>query len=395
MMNLLLVLCTVFALNALVVPAAQSGVRTSQPLPDTVRYRTQQAPGVRWKIDSVLLALGDENDSSLHAIFDVKRDARGGLVIAADAGITLLSSRRERTRMGRVGRGPGEFTGGLVALWINGDTLRAMGGDGRIERFHLQTGFVRSEGRIPSGDGSTITPVGFLADGSAIIQKRPAASSYPADNRFVSIAKLYRRKPDGSEALIGTLQRQALARTRDGRTRRVVFGGSGEAATFPTGFCTAFSTSFAFGCYDGQGKRIAAVLVSGRIGRQITDVDRQVVFEANDRANPGPEGAPQRDAMRRNAVFAERLPSIGRMLLSSTGEVWLGPADASDETVLAAVSPSKALAWSVFSREGRWLSEVSVPAGLFLTAVGQDWVAGIEEDPNGFQRAVIRSLRRR
>jgi hypothetical protein len=94
------------------------------------RPEAPAAPVATWAIDSVpLLAVGDraEDDSAVFGrIADVRRLPDGALVVSDGPTVQAFSANGARLmRVGRRGRGPGEFTGALSLRRADGDSVAA------------------------------------------------------------------------------------------------------------------------------------------------------------------------------------------------------------------------------------------------------------------------------
>ncbi|HUF51820.1 MAG TPA: hypothetical protein VMN60_13420 [Longimicrobiales bacterium] len=148
-------------------------------------------------------------------------------------------------------------------------------------------------------------------------------------------------------------------------------------------------------CFDADGAfRMQIVRRQGQ-GARVTEADRAVFFDGIDRANPGERGAQYRAQVRKTTVFAERFPPFGRLVASAVGELWVGPLVAADET-LGTLNPSPPgpTTWSVYTLDGVWLSDVTLPARFRLMDAGRDHVAGITRDSDDIERVTVYRLRR-
>jgi hypothetical protein len=92
------------------------------------------------------------------------------------------------------------------------------------------------------------------------------------------------------------------------------------------------------------------------------------------------------------ARHPERRPAISNLIVDGAGNFWaeeyrwVDPAE-----VGPAPTPT---VWSVFSREGRWLAQLEVPAGFLLGSVSGDRVYGVAVDSAGSKRVQVYPLRR-
>jgi hypothetical protein len=121
-----------------------------------------------------------------------------------------------------------------------------------------------------------------------------------------------------------------------------------------------------------------------------------VFFNGIDVANPGPRGASYRKEVRETTVFAEGFPPFGRFLGSTSNELWVGPLVPADETLgTFNPSPPTTTIWSVYSADGEWIADVTLPARFRLMEAGFDYVAGVIRDPNDVEHVVIYPIDRR
>lgn len=71
----------------------------------------------------------------------------------------------------------------------------------------------------------------------------------------------------------------------------------------------------------------------------------------------------------------DSVPAVSGLILSSTGEFWVRKTP-----FLPTRSTGGSAAYDIFDSEGRWLGEVSTPAGLIIHEVGEDYVLGVRRD---------------
>ena len=66
------------------------------------------------------------------------------------------------------------------------------------------------------------------------------------------------------------------------------------------------------------------------------------------------------------------------------------------DEMLGAINPSPTGAnkWSVFALTGRWLSDVDHPSGFRLMEAGENYLAGISRDTDGFEHVLIYAVKR-
>lgn len=81
-------------------------------------------------------------------------------------------------------------------------------------------------------------------------------------------------------------------------------------------------------------------------------------------------------------MFATEFPAFGRFVAAwDSDELWIGPMIPQDETLgVLNEPPPNSTTWSVFSRDGLWLSDVVLPARFHLMDAGSDYVLGVMRD---------------
>jgi hypothetical protein len=50
------------------------------------------------------------------------------------------------------------------------------------------------------------------------------------------------------------------------------------------------------------------------------------------------------------------------------------------------------VAWSVFDRNGSWITDVNLPTGFEVYEIGRDWILGAAQDELGVERIVVLGL---
>ena len=85
-------------------------------------------------------------------------------------------------------------------------------------------------------------------------------------------------------------------------------------------------------------------------------------------------------ATMRNHPFAESVPAFSQFLVSTTQELWVRAPNLIDAQADGELNhvPLRSSTWSVFDKEGRWLTDVSLPAGFAPTDIGPDYILGVQ-----------------
>lgn len=81
----------------------------------------------------------------------------------------------------------------------------------------------------------------------------------------------------------------------------------------------------------------------------------------------------------------EEKPAFDRLVVSRNGEIWVRR---------FLIDPGAGAAtWDVLHRDGSWLGSIAIPAGLDISAIGDDRLAGIFRDEEGVEYVHIYRLR--
>ena len=80
----------------------------------------------------------------------------------------------------------------------------------------------------------------------------------------------------------------------------------------------------------------------------------------------------------RESLYAFELPAFAGCLVAQDGTLWVREAHLDDAISAGSLNddPLVASKWSVFNPAGRWISDVTMPAGFQPTDIGTDHVAG-------------------
>jgi hypothetical protein len=97
------------------------------------------------------------------------------------------------------------------------------------------------------------------------------------------------------------------------------------------------------------------------------------------------------------ARFADTHPAHGTILADRVGNLWVRSHSVELDLPLWRGYPGggPSSSWSVFDSDGRWVTDVDLPAGLHPTDIGEDYVVGFVPDPDDVQHLVVHSLRKR
>ena len=322
----------------------------------------------------------------------VVRIRSGGLAVANGGTTQVLVFDRtgnEVKALGRQGAGPGEFRR-LWAMFRAGPGFAAIDNTGRANVYSDAAALTRTINRpVVSGSGRP-EYVGFLSDGRPVVRALQALPGSPAD-AMRSYAIAVSDGGDGYRTLFSVQAFHARDRNQsDGSP--LLFRPTGVVAANGRRICAGFTERFLVRCYDASGCMVMQ-LQRDRPVRAISDDEREAArrayIAANTAADPASAERSREEAAR--LEFARDAPAFGQLLLSEDGEVWvsdffpgvanLGPRDL--------VAPAAPLRWSIWGADGRWLSDLLLPAHFVPYDVGKDYVAGVSFDPDGVERVTV------
>lgn len=377
------------------------GYAEARQVPVVRNYGEGDTPRERWRVETrprTVIGSEDAMGPDLFQMVHTVQPVGNGAFAVADgdaAEIRMFDREGRHLRtMGRHGRGPGEF-GAIWGLWRIGDSLAAMDEVGVLQMFTLEGRHVRTVQR-PTALGFRVVRSGFLRNGSAIGFVTDPPDSVPI-GKHESFVTFLRIDPDGTQHQLGRYHGVQVIREGSApRFKAVVYGPRLVTAVLSDRVCLGFpSEGYQFRCLDADGRTI--VTVSRRTATvRVTEAHRQGYFHLMDSANSLPRNAEYRRRLRITTVFADRFPPYGRFVNSTTDELWVGPMDPGDWGTFPNPVPPEPTVWSVYSKEGEWLSDVTLPAWFRLLAVDQESVIGLLRHPDdGIEKIAVYPLVRR
>jgi len=346
----------------------------------------------RWTLDTLLLEIGrnrEEPEYQLHLAAAPWRLSDGRIVAANqqyeirfyDAG-----GRHLRT-VGRRGRGPGEYQQLWSILPISRDSLLAFDFVRGVSRLDPSGQFVRA---MPWQVTSLGLPIVLLPDATLLL-----ADDNPSMRRlqerhgmtftglFRDTALIIRTTPDGQAGdTLDIIPGQWWQFQRGNYGGLLLSSGVFLAARGST-IVAGDGAAFAIRWYDpatGDLQRITRVNIQpGRGTRALAD--RLLAFERARYGNrvPPSEGPPL------DVRFAERLPLIELARVDAQGMAWIRRWGMPDEANAE---------WIVFDRTGRPEARITMPSGLRVSQIENDFVLGIFRDPDGVDSISRYRLRR-
>lgn len=305
-----------------------------------------------------------------------------GLLEASEIRYFDASGRHIRTA-GRSGRGPGEF-GQLFGVVAKADSVVGLDATGVGQLFSPTGEYVRTLPR-PSLHGRRARVHGYLKNGSLIVSSERANDSLPMGRttQQLDLAAVGRDEID-----LGTFPSGVRIRKGSSRPLWLVYGP--EAIIEPVGnhVCVGRGDEYAFACLNPE-RRGVRVSKKPAPRVRVSSDDRERYFEAQALANPSPRGQERVKQLRELLEVAEHMPAFGRFVASSDAHLWVGPTEPKDHMTYYFNEPSSSsTVWSVFATDGRWLSDVTIPAGLRLMAVDASRAYCLRRTPDGADQVV-------
>ena len=323
---------------------------------------------------------------------------RDGAVIVADQGSseirTFDASGRFVGKVGRVGRGPGEFQTLAGILVMENDSLLAWDNIGRFTMFSPQRDSARTFGVSggPAAEPGVVRLLrGRFRDGTMALlhlirHPAPPTLSVVRDTLIIS---LYDRRgayarPVGRFLGLERLMRGAGTNPRNGRE---IFGVAGAPFPRETHFRVAAdwlyvgtSDSWEILAYDSHGalKRII------RLHEARKPVTPDLI--ARLRRVPQGENSPARpnvSAKLADSWYPKFLPAYGTIRVDALQRLWV------QEYPLPGEAQSK---WKVFDPSGKLMGLVATPPGLEVMEIGADYLAGVWRDADMVEHVRIYSL---
>lgn len=367
-----------------------------------VRYGARNRAPAQWRVEQkpLLVIGGAEGDGAaeLSAVVGVARLRDGALAVANQATneIRLFDARGTYLRaLGRRGQGPGEFDR-LSQLFRVADTVVGVDRSRRGAVF-APDGTLLCSLPIPLYDqGQFPTYVGFFDDGSVALLALDPPPADTSKRELVATGTLGVRRENGATVRLDRIPMYEV-RKQGGNFSPVFLGPVYRVATAGDRVCVGWAARWEVTCYARDGRMLTRTTRAVEPGA-VTEEDRRVFREGFLRANRGAAPPDKLEATANAFPIANRRSAYGRFVPSTTGELWVGEFDVSEEVFLGRAglgSPAHAMTWSILDRTGAWIASVQLPARFELVDAGADYVAGILRDDDDVESAVVYRLNRR
>jgi len=338
-----------------------------------------------------------------------------GVALLPDGGVVVADAGPQELRVydadgtylrtfGGAGDGPGEF-GMLSAIETRGDSILAMGqafrAPARFQIFDAERGYVDGTVLLPPGEPSGVAPRAIVSPtallvaagpGFRIVTDIPAAGTLEHDSVTLGIIQLGDLQEVRWIGQFLEVEFYSYDLPRGGPVARtigtytlgpsLVVGGTTDDRVWVGNGGTGL-----IGVYDAAGSKLREF----EFPVPARPFDHAALERAQEAAMAKLED-PDRFGGRAmvEGLYAEKLrpataPRFSAFTAGPDGEMWVRLYSEEAEVAHRA---------AVLDRDGSLIASATIPAGLGLSAVGRDRVAGVRRDADGVQRVEVHRLRR-
>ncbi|NQU44825.1 hypothetical protein HQ520_16165 [bacterium] len=362
------------------------------------------AGGQGWRLEEIPevtigVVEGDER-YLLHDVYQVRRMSEGRIAVldAGSARVRVYAGDGAHLfDVGGRGDGPAEFRSPQFLTLAEDSIVVFERSPGSATWFTPGGAFVRRVATPGGLDGRSLYPlvVGVLADGRAVVAAAPPGRERPGQRIHRPSMAVWTFPLRGTEAdsLFSFLDREQEYYQSDGRPSRrdVIFGHRSYVTAGEDQIYHGTTESYSINVYDGTGSLRRVIRKPGPASA-VTDahLDRLVDWTA-DRAGLEQD---RRDALKRSfrdGPVNDSLPAFRLLVVDAEANLWV-------ENWAGAGMRTES--FSVFSPEGEWLGDVTVPTGLSWLRgsrtnpieIGSDYVLGVWEGDLGVQQVRLYRL---
>ena len=338
-------------------------------------WRLSEEPVVR--IGSV----GGDSTQMLYRVTDARRlpDGRVAVVNSGSAQVRLYDTDGQLLQtIGGRGDGPGEFRSPWHVYPIAGDSMLVIDLYRAISIFDRDGLYARRFLTVAPEDlqsGHGLEPVDRFGDGTLLFR-----GHYPVDQSSTGVRRtriqMVRSPLDGSPASsLGDYDDQTM-----------FFGGQREYAFGPWAKEAASESTMWYGPGDrfelrevGFDGTLQTLVRLDQPSRPVTQGDRDAFVETY---LARVQGTGQEEFIRRrleDAVYPDVFPAHFELETDALGNLWV-----QDYQSWMSEQRTERI-WTVFDREGRYLGDVTVPAGLAVYQIGEEHLVGAWTDELGVE----------
>lgn len=354
---------------------------------------------------SPMLSIGTDSapEYQLGRVQSVTRLADGSVLVSNGATQELRvfdRNGRHVRSFGGKGTAPGQFTQMSVARVIRGDTIVVGDGMRTMSDFTADGRFLRRSTYPAAAAAPDQRPnfqilLATLRNGSRLYASFPRQAARAAGTRWAdSTPMCLVSRGDTVIKELGPLAYIEL--TTDGKeTSAPWLGAIGAFAGGAANLYMGYGDRYAIQVYDARGN-LVRIIKRAWTPVVVTPADwERWVIEWSKLWVEGTGDARAKKVQEvRDSDYAETLPAFSEMIEDAAGRLWVR--DAQLEASIGAGSfldvselPSQ---WSVFDTNGRWLTQVTMPAQFRAYDIGTDYVAGSLRRPGKRPLAVVYRL---
>jgi len=338
-----------------------------------------------------------------------------GVALLPDGGVAVADAGPQEIRVydadgtylrtfGGAGDGPGEF-GMLSAIKARGDSILAMGqafrAPARFQIFDALRGYVDGTVLLPAGEPGGVAPRAIVSPtallvaagpGFRIVREVPPAGTLQHDSVTLGIIQLGDSQDVRWIGQFLNVEFYSYDLPRSGPVARTI-GTYTLGPSLVVGSTTddrvwiGDGGSGLIGVYDAAGSKLGEF----EFPIPARPFDEAALERAHAAALAGLE-EPDRFGGRAmvDGLYSEKLrpttaPRFSAFTAGPDGEMWVRLYSEEAEVAHRA---------AVLDREGNMIASATIPAGLGLSAVGRDRVAGVRRDADGVQQIEVHRLRR-
>ncbi len=367
-------------------PSSATSVRRDSAGIAIVTSAAPRSPGL-YRVDSTpaldLGGTGDPADEFSGTV--IALELRDGRIAVANQGTSEIrfydAMGKPLQSVGRRGSGPGEFERITSLAAGAGDSLLVFDRGTRRLSVLAPTGEIVRSGMIELGQGKLANAVlGVLPGGRTVVSparsgREPTTSGLVRDSADLKIVGA-----DGSVTEVGRFpgtEKVLQVETQGGKVVSV------NIAALPFGRSSWFGISDTLvGVAPTDRYEFDLYSASGRLVRRIRrDHQPEPVTAADLAADLEMAGLPNEDARARYRSFLKMAPipktkpAYDRVVPGANGELWF-------RDYLGPYQRTRPGRWTIFDREGAWLTTVNLPAGFEPTWIGPTQILGSWLDPD-------------
>ena len=379
-----LVLATVCCLATGCGPAGSEGddgnfvQRDSAGVTIGVNPRTLARTPLGWRVDSTPdLVIGNEGDGSdyLYRVQGVKGFPDGRILVVDGQSCELRffdSEGRLLERVGRRGKGPGEFLDPVLVPWAGQDSLLLFDkGNPRFQVFTKDGQAARTLRLVAGWPAGRVPPLGAVGQHMLISRTRIVGGETALqEDGMWRLRKefFWFDLAEPREILLDTLTYDWAYRTND-RETPIPFAAKGAAVVTPRGALVTDGRSAEIRSYglNGRLRRIIRIPGSRRpVTKAMVDIVADSMAETLTWFSRG-----QWESEYDRVPLADSLPVFKSLLVDDLGWLW---------AERYGWDPRRPKEWWVFDSTGRAHGTVRTPASLEIQSIGWDFVVGIWRD---------------